>query len=174
MTRRRASRIQLRVALVSLALLFTSLVPSFSASANAELSTFQANVGFFFPIPLTPGFASGTTNYSATVVNRDETIAVRAIALSSEATMQWRFNGGAPQPLLSNAFSRVAALLVGTNRVEIEVTAGDAVTKKSYFLTVTRAAAPPEAVTMDAAPADGDAVTLVATAFLVFGLSAWH
>jgi hypothetical protein len=136
-----------------------------AASTDASLAAWESRIGYFIPLTLTPSFAPSVTNYSATVPNRDEALTVRATTATPLASMQWRFNGGAPQPLLSNAYSLFSPLSVGTNLVQVEVTAEDAVTKKSYFLTVVRAAAPPQAVTMDAAPADGAVVALNATAF---------
>ena len=82
---------------------------------------------------LSPGFAKGTTGYTARVANSVRSVTVTPTAALSGATIQ--VNGN----VVSSGSGRVVLLNVGSNAITIGVTKPGA-TSRSYTLTVTRAA----------------------------------
>lgn len=105
-----------------------------SVSSNALLSSLSASAG-----SLSPSFVSGTRDYAASVVNAVSAITVTPIAAEANAAIQIRSNQGAYSPISSGSSSAPLALNVGSNSIEIEVTAQDGITIETYTLTVTRA-----------------------------------
>ncbi|MFE6796528.1 cadherin-like beta sandwich domain-containing protein [Paenibacillus chitinolyticus] len=98
-------------------------------STNANLSNLTLSAG-----TLSPAFASGTTGYTADVSNGTASINVTPTVADGTATV--KVNGstvasGSPSPVSLN---------VGANPITVEVTAQDGTTKKTYTVSVTRAA----------------------------------
>ncbi len=98
-------------------------------STNADLSGLTLNSGTF-----TPAFASGTTSYSASVVSSVNKVTFTPTVAQSTATIT--VNGIA---VPSGNTSAPVGLSVGSNLVNIVVTAGNGVTTKTYTIAITRA-----------------------------------
>ena len=98
-------------------------------STNADLSNLAPSVG-----TLTPGFASATTSYTASVPNATASITVTPTVADATATVT--VNG---TTVTSGAASGPISLAVGANVITAVVTAQDTVTTKTYTVTVTRA-----------------------------------
>jgi hypothetical protein len=101
-----------------------------AASADATLSALSLSSG-----TLSPGFASGTTAYTASVANGVSSLTVTPTATQADATI--KVNGTA---VTSGAASGAIALAVGSTTISVVVTAQDGTTKSTYTVTVTRAA----------------------------------
>ncbi|MFS0837406.1 cadherin-like beta sandwich domain-containing protein [Paenibacillus sp. 1P03SA] len=99
-------------------------------STNANLSNLALSAG-----TLNPGFSSGTTGYTADVSYGTASINVTPTLADGTATV--KVNGST---VASGSPSSVS-LNVGANTVTVEVTAQDGTTKKTYTVSVTRAAA---------------------------------
>ncbi len=100
-------------------------------SSNADLSNLTLSTG-----TLTPAFAAATINYSASVANAVTSITATPTASDVNATIT--VNGS---PVTSGSPSASIPLSVGANVITTVVTAQDAITTKTYTVTVTRAAA---------------------------------
>ncbi|WP_222429870.1 cadherin-like beta sandwich domain-containing protein [Paenibacillus cremeus] len=94
---------------------------------NASLSNLSLSNG-----ALSPAFASGTTNYTATVANNVSSVTVTAAVYDTNATM--KVNGTA---LPTGSISQAIALNVGNNTITVLVTAQDGTTQP-YTINVTR------------------------------------
>jgi hypothetical protein len=79
---------------------------------------------------LSPGFASGTLAYTASVANSVSSVTVTPTTSDANATVT--VNGAAATTPVN--------LAVGSNTVTVQVTAQDGVTTQSYTVAVTRAA----------------------------------
>ena len=101
-----------------------------AASTNANLSNLVPSRG-----SLSPAFNSATTSYTASVANAVSSITFTPTAEDSGATI--KVNG---TPVTSGQQSGSINLNVGTNTVNVVVTAEDSTTTKTYAVTVTRAA----------------------------------
>ncbi|MFC4303699.1 cadherin-like beta sandwich domain-containing protein, partial [Cohnella boryungensis] len=101
-------------------------------SSNANLSGLTLSSG-----SLSPSFASGTLNYTASVANGVSSITVTPTTSENNATV--KVNG---TPVTSGSASGTIGLGVGDNPITVEVTAQDGTTTSEYTVTVTRAAAP--------------------------------
>ncbi|WP_299590008.1 cadherin-like beta sandwich domain-containing protein [Mucilaginibacter sp.] len=88
---------------------------------------------------LTPAFDSGTLTYTATAPNATTSVTVRPTAADAGASIQVQVNGGGYVALSSGTVSSALALNVGDNPIDIQVTAEDGTTIKTYTITVTRA-----------------------------------
>lgn len=106
-----------------------------AVSSNADLSALSLSGG-----TLSPAFLGATTNYTASVPNAVATLSVTPTASQSDAAVQVRVNGGAFSGVPSGNASDALALNVGSNTVDIRVTAQDGSTTKTYTVTVTREA----------------------------------
>lgn len=113
-------------------------------STNADLSNLTLSSG-----TLAPAFAPATTSYTAGVANAVTSITVTPNAADANSTIT--VNGNA---VTSGSPSGSIALAEGPNVITTLVTAQDAVTTKTYTVTVTRAAAGTPTITLDAALAD--------------------
>jgi len=100
-------------------------------SANANLIAIGPGAG-----PLTPGFSSATTGYAINVPNATATMTVQPFSADPNATIT--VNGSALTP--GNVSEPVALTEGGATIISITVTAQDGSTKKTYTLTVNRAA----------------------------------
>ena len=106
-----------------------------AASSNADLSNLTLSDG-----TLTPAFTSGNTSYTASVPNSTSSMTVTPTASDpATATIQVRVNGGSYSTVASGSPSGPLALNVGSNTIDVLVTAQDSSTK-TYTVTVTRAA----------------------------------
>ncbi|MFY7964512.1 MAG: beta strand repeat-containing protein, partial [Chitinophagaceae bacterium] len=103
-------------------------------SNNANLNGLSMN-----PSSISPSFSSATTNYTANVNNTINNISITATKAHIGATIQVRANGGSFQTITSGIGSGVINIVVGTNTIEVRVTAQDGTTIKTYTITVTRA-----------------------------------
>ena len=82
---------------------------------------------------LTPEFNSGTTSYSAIVPNNVTSLSVTPT--SSDNAARVSINGTS---VVSDEESTPIALIVGSNEINVEVTAADGVTIQTYTITVQR------------------------------------
>jgi len=99
-------------------------------SSNASLSNLSVSSGI-----LSPAFASGTGNYTASVANNISSIKLTPVTSDSTATVT--VNG---MKVASGSASAGQPLNVGNNTITTTVTAQNGTTTQSYTLTVTRAA----------------------------------
>jgi len=97
-------------------------------STNANLSALTISSG-----TLTPAFAAGTTDYTATVEYYTGSITVTPAVAQPDAMVT--VNGSS---VPSGSSSSPISLNVGANTIQIVVTAGDNSTTKQYAVTVTR------------------------------------
>lgn len=102
-------------------------------SSNALLSALSLSSG-----TLSPVFASATTAYSARVLRPSDSITVTPTVADSTATVQVRVNGGAYAAVTSGSASAALALNLGSNTIDVLVTAQDGTTTMTYTTTVTR------------------------------------
>ncbi len=100
-----------------------------AASTNADLSNLSVSSG-----TISPAFASGTTGYTASVINTVTSLTVTPT--TSDATATITVNGTA---VTSGSASGAISLNTGPNTITTVVTAQDGVTTKTYTVTVTRA-----------------------------------
>ncbi len=105
-----------------------------SPSNNADLSAMTLSSGTLAPV-----FAAGTTSYTANVPNATSSITVTPTRAQVNATIQVRVNNGTFANVASGTASSLLALNVGTNTIDVRVTAQDGVTQKTYTTTITRA-----------------------------------
>ncbi|MFZ4593389.1 MAG: cadherin-like beta sandwich domain-containing protein [Verrucomicrobiaceae bacterium] len=91
---------------------------------------------------LSPVFVGGTTKYTMSVTNDISSISFVPTPADSAATIEVRANSGTYAAVTSGSPSASMALNVGTNTVDVRVTAQDGVTQKTYTVTVRRIALP--------------------------------
>ena len=122
---------------------YTITVTRAAASGNARLAGLALRSG-----TLSPGFATATNSYTASVTNATASIKVTPTAAVTGATI--KVNGTA---VASGVASAAITLAVGSNTITTVVTAQDGVTTDSYTLVVTRTAAgentPDDAISVD-------------------------
>jgi len=111
---------------------FTTL----NQSSIADLSSLVVSSG-----TLSPSFTSTTTSYTATVTNATASITVTPTRLDANATIQVQINSSAFATVTSGSASSPLPLNVGSNTINLKVTAQDG-TIKIYTLTVCRAVIP--------------------------------
>ncbi|ASU36570.1 cadherin-like beta sandwich domain-containing protein [Mucilaginibacter xinganensis] len=87
---------------------------------------------------LTPVFNSGTLSYTATVTNGTTTTTVTPTATDANAAIAVQVNNGGYTAVSSGSASTPLALNLGENAIDVNVTAQDGVTTKTYTITVTR------------------------------------
>ncbi|MFY7964334.1 MAG: LamG-like jellyroll fold domain-containing protein, partial [Chitinophagaceae bacterium] len=117
----------------------TSQATYYPISTNANLSTLITTP----TTTLTPAFTANTIAYTTTVANSTTTITVTPTREQANASIEVRVNGGAYAAVTSGSASGNLSLNVGTNTIDVRVTAQDGTTIKTYTITVTRAANPP-------------------------------
>ena len=86
-------------------------------------------------------FAPGTTEYAVTIGNAFTHVRLTATAGEPGATLKVG-KGSSLAAVADGSASGAIPLSVGTNALKVEVTAGDGTTKRTYTVTVTRAAPP--------------------------------
>jgi hypothetical protein len=101
-------------------------------STNADLSGLTLSSG-----SLNPDFASATTAYTASVASTTTSTAVTPTLAQADATISVRINGGTYAPVTSGSSSGQLPLAIGSNTIEVRVTAQDGVTQKIYTVTLT-------------------------------------
>ena len=115
---------------------------SLVSTPDARLSTLVLSVdGTTVPGLLSPAFDPDVTEYTASVENSVDKIGVDVTLSDATATFDMFDAGGMAIPLVDNQVS----LVVGANVIDVEVTAHDGTTTKTYRVTVTRAGALPPA-----------------------------
>lgn len=100
-------------------------------SNDASLSALSLSSG-----TLTPTFASGTLNYTASVTSTTSSVNVSVTGTNAEAALQYRVNGG--DYTTTNGLSIPVPLDIGENTLQIEVTAEDGVTLRLYTVQIIR------------------------------------
>jgi hypothetical protein len=111
----------------------TGITMIVAASTNANLSALTTTAG-----TVTPTFAAATTSYAAGVTNGTSTVTVTPTRSQANATIQVRVNGGSYSSVTSGSASTALSLNVGSNTIDVTVTAQDGTTIKTYIITVTR------------------------------------
>ena len=115
-------------------------------STNANLSALTAKsatsgTGTFSALALSPStFSATTTAYTASVVNTITHVKLTPTKAHTGASIKVG-KGTSLTAVNSGAESSAIALSVGANAIKVEVTAQDGTTKRTYTVTVTRAAA---------------------------------
>ncbi|HWB04923.1 MAG TPA: choice-of-anchor D domain-containing protein [Verrucomicrobiales bacterium] len=112
---------------------FTGTAPE----TNASLASLTVSGG-----TLDPAFASGTTDYAVTLPRGQATATFTATAAAPPVTIRCRLNSGDWSPAVSGTASSPLPLAWGDNPLEIEVTAQDGVTTRTYSVNTTRVPAP--------------------------------
>jgi subtilisin-like proprotein convertase family protein len=107
-----------------------------SLSSNADLAALTTTAG-----NLSPVFAAGTASYTVTasVPNTTSSVTVTPTKADAGASIQARVNGSAYAAVTSGSASGPLALNVGSNSINVAVTAENGTTLKTYTITVTRA-----------------------------------
>ena len=114
-------------------------------TANANLSaltaaTHTSATGSFTSLTLTPStFSAATTSYTASVGNARTHLKLTPTVAATGATVKVG-KGTSLATVTSGQPSAAIPLTVGSNAITVEVTAADNTTKKTYTVTVTRAA----------------------------------
>ena len=91
-------------------------------------------------LALSPSFSATTTAYTASVANDITHVRLRPTVNDSDATVRVG-KGTTLWPVTSGADSRPLSIVIGSNTIKVEVTAGDGRTTKTYAVTVFRAGA---------------------------------
>ncbi|WP_025694358.1 cadherin-like beta sandwich domain-containing protein [Paenibacillus durus] len=113
---------------------YTITVTRAAPSTNTGLSdlTVPGNL-------LSPAFATGTTAYTlASAAYAADSLTVIPTAADPASTVKVRVNGGSYMTVNSGSASGSLALNVGSNTIEIQVTAQDGITSNVYTITVKR------------------------------------
>jgi uncharacterized repeat protein (TIGR03803 family) len=103
-------------------------IPFTTISTDSNLSGLTLSTGTVSPV-----FSSVVTTYTATVSNPTASISVTPTPANANATALMRVNSGT-----FGSTSLPLALNVGSNTIDVLVTAQDGVTLKTYTITVTR------------------------------------
>ncbi|MEI6567677.1 MAG: cadherin-like beta sandwich domain-containing protein [Verrucomicrobiota bacterium] len=122
-------------------------------STNALLANLVLSTG-----TLSPGFASNTTSYAASVSNSTASITVTPTVVKSNALV--KVNG---TTVASGAASGAINLTFGTNSITVDVTAQDGVTTNLYTVSVWRMPPPPSVTTLAASGVLSSGATLNAS-----------
>uniref|UniRef100_UPI00374DF18E cadherin-like beta sandwich domain-containing protein n=1 Tax=Mucilaginibacter sp. TaxID=1882438 RepID=UPI00374DF18E len=107
-----------------------------AASTVADLSNLTTSANSF-----TPAFDVNTTSYNASVPNDSLTTTITPTVADASATIKVRVNAGSYKLISSGSMSDLLALHAGDNKIDVQVTAQDGTTTKTYTLTVNRALA---------------------------------
>ncbi|WP_042169601.1 cadherin-like beta sandwich domain-containing protein [Paenibacillus gorillae] len=89
---------------------------------------------------LSPGFTSTRTTYTATAASSYSSVTVKPTATFAGATITVSVNGSDPVVVASGTDSVALPLNAGVNTIEIKVLAQDAVSSRTYTITLTRSA----------------------------------
>ncbi|GAA5117743.1 choice-of-anchor D domain-containing protein [Luteolibacter yonseiensis] len=102
-------------------------------SNDADLVSLHPSVGMLDPV-----FSADTLSYSTSVAFGQTSIAVTPVQKETNASIRVRVNGESYVTVASGISSDDLNLIVGSNTIEVRVTAQDGVTVKTYTVTVTR------------------------------------
>ena len=128
------------LALIVALSLFLAYAPTAQAQASTDATlsalTLQADGQ---PLTLTPSFASGAAAYTASVAGSVPWLTVTPTVSDSGATITVNTPAlSSSTPVDSGAASPLLLLDTGDNAIEIEATAADGSTTKTYTVTITR------------------------------------
>ena len=104
------------------------------ASTNADLSNLLMSSG-----TLNPGFSSANIIYTSSVPNATATVTVTPTLADARSTIQVRVNSGAYSAVSNSNPSSPLSLNVGSNTIDVLITAQDGTTTKTYTITVSKA-----------------------------------
>ena len=110
-----------------------TLTVSKPLSTNANLAALSVSSG-----TIDPGFDAAKLSYAASVPFATSSITVTPTLSEANATIQVQVNGGGYSSVTSASASAALALNVGSNTIDVKVTAQDGTTIKTYTITVTR------------------------------------
>ena len=137
------SRISWLCAATLLALLFAAQPAGAQIDTDSSLSALSLSLSDgTTPVPLTPAFASATTDYTAAVasnVNRLTVLATTTSTAASAALSAIAADGTTELPVSE---ASISGLTEGDNILRIVVTSEDGTTETTYTVTVTRASDP--------------------------------
>ncbi len=184
-TRHGRSGTSWRTNTIELKIRVNGAVKGATQSTNANLSALTAKsatsaTGTFSALALSPStFSASTLAYTASVANSITHVKLTPTKAHSGASIKVG-KGTSLSAVTSGSASDAIALSVGANAIKVEVTAQDGATKRTYTVTVTRAASgttPPAStptVSLSAendnpVVAEGSAVTIVATLSAALG-----
>ncbi len=102
---------------------------------NSDLTSFTISSGTLYP-----SFTKNTINYTTTVANNVTSISVTPTADDAMAALQIRINNGTYTNVSSGSSASITGLNIGTNIIEIKVTARDNITTKVYTIIINRSA----------------------------------
>ena len=123
-----------------------------TTSTDATLSDLELEDDSGTAITLSPSFVSGTTTYTAQVINSVDEITITPSVNDTTTPATYEIQNSAGTALTdadTNTTGFQVALSVGANIIKVEVTAEDASTE-TYTVTVTRAAAATPTVSISA------------------------
>ena len=114
-------------------------VKNYTIIVTRILST-DANLTNLIPnsLNLSGSFSANTTSYTCSVPNAFKSFKVTPFLSDNRALVQARINGGVYFNVADQTESNAMILNVGTNTVNVKVTAEDGTTVKTYTITVTR------------------------------------
>jgi hypothetical protein len=92
---------------------------------------------------LSPAFSAATTYYTASVINETTSVTVTPTLADTTGSIKVRINAGTYSTVPSGIPSSALSLNVGSNLIEVKVTAQDGITVRIDTIDVTRAASPP-------------------------------
>ncbi len=184
-TRHGRSGTSWRTNTIELKIRVNGAVKGATQSTNANLSALTAKsatsaTGTFSALALSPStFSASTLAYTASVANTVTHVKLTPTKAHTGASIKVG-TGTSLSAVTSGSASDAIALSVGANAIKVEVTAQDGATKRTYTVTVTRAASgttPPAAtptVSLSAlndnpVVAEGSAATIVATLSAALG-----
>jgi hypothetical protein len=129
--------------------------PTPPGDANTDLSNLTLSSGSLLPV-----FATDTTAYNAFIDSVTSSITVTPTTSSSKAKCEVRCDGGSWAEVMSGSPCPSLTMSIGTNTVEVRVTAEDGTTTRTYIIAVYRGIlVPDEFATIQAAideTADGN------------------
>jgi titin len=129
-----------------------------SAATFTTLGSTAALNGLVLSIgALSPAFASDLFDYVAVVPHTTSVLRLTATASAGAIVTEVQLNGGGYSPVTSGTMSGALPLQVGTNLIQVRVTAQDGTTQQVYAVTVTRPGAPAAPTGLVATPGNGSA-----------------
>jgi Glycosyl hydrolase catalytic core/Cadherin-like beta sandwich domain/Secretion system C-terminal sorting domain len=102
-------------------------------STNNNLTSLVLSAG-----TLSPSFATNTTTYTTSVSNTTNSITVTPTSTSSVATIEARVNAESFATVTSGSASNTLNLNIGSNTIEVKVTAEDGIAIRTYTINATR------------------------------------
>jgi len=113
---------------------YTTPVSTFTTlSNNADLGNLLVNTATY-----SPAFSSSVTSYTSEVPRSVASVTVTPTAAHANAVINARINGGTFAPVTFGSASGSLALNLGNNTIDVQVTAQDGTTQKTYSVAVKR------------------------------------